>query len=262
MINVYDLINQAGNFKGTEGQKNVCSALAKQTLECGYFILDYCSQKSFWERTAKHIFSQIDDVITQYGNKFNELKNAFQLDTIVGTQLLVQRIFAHVQHHEEQTQLPHMPYAEGVRHQTGKQCLSGTRKELLDNIKDWIDSPKQNGPKICLLTGLSGTGKSSVAHSIAEHYYQLKRLGSSFCFNKDKDRDHEWSKRLFTTLAVDIAQFDPAFRHALVNSIGNNKALQFVQDLNDQVQNFIISPMQNLTFVGPIHCGTPEILRC
>ncbi|KAI0042724.1 hypothetical protein FA95DRAFT_1525107, partial [Auriscalpium vulgare] len=141
-----------------------------------------------------------------------------------------------------------MPYAQGVRHQTGKQCLAGTREKLLDDIKDWIDNPKDNGPKLCLLTGLSGSGKSSVAHSIAEHYHQLKRLGSSFCFNKGKIL----SKLLFTTLAKDLAQFDRDFKHSLVNSIGNNASLQSVQDVNDQVQNFIISPMQNLTFVGPI----------
>ena len=65
-----------------------------------------------------------------------------------------------------------------------------------------------------LLSGVAGSGKSTIAHTIAAHFDKLKRLGASFCF----DHSHQGGQRLdlvFSTIARDLADFDPKVKRSL-----------------------------------------------
>ncbi|KAI0037546.1 WD40 repeat-like protein, partial [Auriscalpium vulgare] len=257
MINVYSDIDMTADLLQSNAQKKVFNALSKQTLECGYFIVDYYKNRSKWQDAFKNILPKTDRLISKYEDQFNNLRTSLQHYTGFETQFIVQKILDKIEKVEinmENTTLPEMPYyATGARYQTGKQCLAGTREELLTDIRAWIDNVDgwHDASKVFLLTGLSGTGKSSVAHSIANHYDKLKRLGSSVCFNRNKLATCN-AEHLFSTIAVDLAEFDSSFRNALVKHVGNKQSLRGAQDLQQQLENFILLPIQELTFVGPI----------
>ncbi|KAI0044424.1 hypothetical protein FA95DRAFT_1497030 [Auriscalpium vulgare] len=262
ILSVYDIIDITGDLKMIKAQQDVISALSKQTLECGYFIVDYYKDRSkcmflYFQYSIFKVTNLTDNLISQYEEQFKKLKTAFQEHATIGIQLVVQSIFDQVKHIGKlllmkMFDISNMPnYASRARHQSGKQCLDGTREELLTSIRTWINNPDQQLSKMFLLTGLSGTGKSSVAHSIAEHYHGLKRLGSSFCFDRNETEKRN-DKHLFSTLAVDLAGFNHAFRNALYRCIGDSPSIRGTYDLNDQVKNFILLPIKELNIVGPI----------
>ncbi|KAI0049909.1 hypothetical protein FA95DRAFT_1488222, partial [Auriscalpium vulgare] len=257
IFSVYEIIDLTGDLKTSQPQQEILSALSKQTLECGYFIAEYYRDRSKWHDAFKNILSKTDRIIQKYELQFRKLKDALQQHTTIEIQFVVLVLIFSViliKCIVEKGTTPHMPYyAMGARYQRGKQCLIGTREALLTNIRAWIDNSdgQHDNSKMLLLTGLSGTGKSSVANSIAEHYHKVNRLGSSFCFNRSELANRN-SKHLFSTLAVDLAAFDPSFKYALVNCVGHDPSLCGTENLQEQLENFILKPVKDLVFVGPI----------
>src|SRR5436190_1290425 len=98
-------------------------------------------------------------------------------------------------------------YAEGACFNRAKTCLVDTRKRILDDITEWINST-DDVPRVLLLSGPAGTGKSSIAHTIAFRFDNLGRLGSSFCFARSRQAELR-PDTLFPTLACDLASHDP-----------------------------------------------------
>ena len=76
-----------------------------------------------------------------------------------------------------------MPFAKGARFRPSLVCLPGTREAILNRLVDWVTGGEDQ-PRICLLTGLAGTGKSAIANSLAMIFEKTGQLGSSFCFKR------------------------------------------------------------------------------
>src|ERR1700722_2583700 len=143
-----------------------------------------------------------------------------------------------------------MPYARGARFDREKECLAGTREDILDELTDFINST-EDIPRICVLSGAAGTGKSAIAHTLARRFYQLRCLGSSFCF----DRTYQTERRpdnVFGTVAHDLANFDPMVKRALGQVIRDDRALRTMRDVEEQLETFILKPAAQLRIVGPI----------
>ena len=83
-------------------------------------------------------------------------------------------------------------------------CFKDTRVTIIDKIMDWVDS--SNSPPIFWLHGLAGTGKSTIARTIAvkakEHH-----IITSFFFSRDAPdrRNHQY---VLPTLAHQLAFAD------------------------------------------------------
>ena len=71
--------------------------------------------------------------------------------------------------------------AKGAEFRHGKHtgCLRGTHGPVLDGIELWAGDFCQHS--IYWLNGLTGTGKSTIAKTIAERLFADGRLGASFC---------------------------------------------------------------------------------
>jgi pantothenate kinase-related protein Tda10 len=61
-------------------------------------------------------------------------------------------------------------------------CLPNTRVDLLREIHSWADG--ENSPGIFWLSGLAGTGKSTIAQTVAADYHAEGRLAASFFFSR------------------------------------------------------------------------------
>jgi len=146
-----------------------------------------------------------------------------------------------------------VPYAGGAGLNTEKLCLEGTREELLKEITDWINNVGENTPRIFWLHGPAGTGKSSIAHTIAHQFQQLERLGSCFCFDRNRlaERRHE---KVFSTVAKDLANRDRLLRRQLAAVVHDNDALKNTTDILRQWKGLIVKPVVTLSeaIVGPI----------
>ena len=141
-----------------------------------------------------------------------------------------------------------MPYANDANFDEAKGCQPGTRVGILEEIADWVNN--QDAPRILLLSGAAGTGKSSIAHTIAHRFQNMNRLGSSFCFVRGQmDRG---PGKLFPTVARDLADFDKGIRRALHEVIKDNKALRVTSKVTQQFDNLILKPVARFTMAGPL----------
>ena len=95
-------------------------------------------------------------------------------------------------------------------------CLPNTRVGLLEEIYNWVDSKKEQF--IFWVIGLAGTGKSTIAQTVARKYFEQKRLGASFFFLRSEgDAGH--AKKLCTSIAVQLAYNAPYISKAIKEQI-------------------------------------------
>jgi hypothetical protein len=110
--------------------------------------------------------------------------------------------------------LYHLPYAveapfNSYAKQDSSTCLPNTRVSLLEEIYNWVDS--EDKQCIFWLNSLAGTGKSTIARTVARRYFEQKRLGASFFFSRGGG-DVGYAGKFFTSIAVQLAYNAPSLR--------------------------------------------------
>ncbi|KAG8219236.1 hypothetical protein J3R82DRAFT_74 [Butyriboletus roseoflavus] len=251
MSDVFAFVHDAEPLKAIQAHIKAITLLIQQVTECGYFITEYTKQKSFWIRTAKYTISDIDARISDYVNSLQQLKAAFLEGVALQTGVTVLRMMNVVEHTAESVDLNDMPYAFGARYAQEKGCLTGTRESFIKDLCEILNNPDEDAPRVCLLTGVAGSGKSAVAHSIARLYDGQKRLGSSYCF-ASTDVARRNPQNLFSTIARDLSDHDPQYKSALWRIVKDNRALRTSTSPFEQVERLIIEPSKDLHPIGPL----------
>ena len=213
--------------------------------------------------------ADIDQTIAAYENSLRDLKTALLERVAVRTGMIVVRVMNVVEDFGrldilkllvrcsrtwnvvETNNLNKLPRAEGARFQSEKGCLPGTREAFLKEICNILNNPDENAPRVCLLTGVAGSGKSAVAHSIARLYHEQKRLGSSYCFSRSELAQRN-PTNLFTTIARDLSSRDPQYKAALCQVLKDDEGLCTSQSRMDQLERLVIEPWQDLQAIGPL----------
>lgn len=127
-------------------------------------------------------------------------------------------------------------------------CLKGTREGVLDIIKCW--AMDFNQPSIYWLNGIAGTGKSTIARTIAESMHEAGNLGASFFCSRDpENKDLSNPKMILPTLAVQLAEKYPSFRSNLIQAIKQDQNIAH-KPLDSQMNKLIVTPLQ--------HTGVPN----
>jgi len=116
-----------------------------------------------------------------------------------------------------------MCYSRNARFNSEKICLPNTQTAILDEMLQWVASGLSSGgggplKSIFLLYGMSGTGKSTIANTIASRLSTMRRLGGSFCFSRD-DQVSRNAGNMFSTIAQGMADLDPCFKVKLAEAI-------------------------------------------
>jgi hypothetical protein len=133
--------------------------------------------------------------------------------------------------------------AHGAGYQDGDRtgCSKGTRESVLDEIEEWTEDFGR--PSVFWLNGLAGTGKSTIAQTIAERLFADGRLGASvFCSRDIEDRSDP--SLIFSTLAFQLAQKYPPFRSQLIPLLQSGQDV-FHASLGDQMQKLLIEPLRS-----------------
>ncbi|KAA1478204.1 hypothetical protein DENSPDRAFT_758755, partial [Dentipellis sp. KUC8613] len=129
---------------------------------------------------------------------------------------------------------------------TRRRCLFGTRTKLIDDITSWIHDPDASRGGVLWLSGPVGTGKSSVANTIAWLLKGLGRLGASFRFNKQVD-----PSAVFRQIAYQLARINNAARDAIL-SVLKQKGDIASAALADQAMSVVVQPLRAVDLVGPV----------
>ena len=133
--------------------------------------------------------------------------------------------------------------AEGAEYWHGDSsgCLTGSRESVLNEIERWTED--RDASPVFWLNGLAGTGKSTIAQTVAERMFAGNRLGASFfCSRGFEDRSN--LQLIFPTLAFQLSQEYSAFRTSLVPLLQSNPDV-IHQSLQDQVQIFLVEPLRS-----------------
>jgi hypothetical protein len=126
------------------------------------------------------------------------------------------------------------------RHGNRKGCLEGTRRAVLDGIELWTRDPSRS--PVYWLNGLAGTGKSTIAQTIAERVFADGRLGGSFFCSRDS-ADRSNLRLIFPTLAVQLARKYPEFRSSLVPLVRSDPECA-AESLDSQMRRMIVGPLK------------------
>jgi hypothetical protein len=123
-------------------------------------------------------------------------------------------------------------------------CLPKTRTDVLQQIMAWADTSDERC--IFWLNGMAGTGKSTIARTIARTYYEQGRLGASFFFSRGGG-DVSHSGRFFTSIAVQLADMSAALKRAIWEAVARRRNIAN-QTLQDQWNQLIVEPLSKLQF--------------
>ena len=139
-----------------------------------------------------------------------------------------------------------LPYAQGAAYndriwEYEEECIPGTRKELLQQIMDWSYNP--SSPCTFWLSGMAGTGKSTISRTVARELATQKRLVASFFFSRGRG-DISHAGRFFTTIASQFVKSHPVLRPYISKVIEDNPDI-FQQTLREQWKGLILVPLKS-----------------
>ena len=147
-------------------------------------------------------------------------------------------------------------YARAARfHQGTKRvtCADGTRTEILDTIHRWFKVGPRNADQILptkgnpqgqifWLDGVAGTGKSTIAQTIAYHYHQTGELRASFFCSRD-DADCGNVSMVIPTIAYQLCSLHPLFQERVSEAMRSDADLQSAFP-SMQLRNLIMEPLE------------------
>jgi len=134
-------------------------------------------------------------------------------------------------------------------------CADGTRAEILDAVHRWFKGDRlgtedglrtEGNPQgqIFWLDGVAGTGKSTIAQTIAHHYHATGQLAASF-FCSRGDADCSNVNMIFPTIAYQLCSLHPLLQERVSEAMGKNIDLQSALT-SMQFEKLVVDPLKAL----------------
>lgn len=135
-------------------------------------------------------------------------------------------------------------------------CHPATRKDLLRDIKEWAQRP--DSKSIYWLSGMAGTGKSTISYTIAqwlnmprERDSDLVNLGASFFFKRGEG-DRASAALFFPTIVRQLAQKHPGLAKCVDNVLRTDPYI-CSKSLGEQFDKLLRKPLYALTTHDQAH---------
>ena len=136
--------------------------------------------------------------------------------------------------------MPHIDEAGYCSGDDRQGCLKGTRVDVLLELEHWLKD--KQGHQVFWLSGLAGTGKSTIAQTFAEISFADGSLGASFFCSRDSEARSNL-KSIFPTLAFQLAYRYTQFRERLLQVIRANPSIK-QESLYTQMKKVIVGPFR------------------
>lgn len=131
---------------------------------------------------------------------------------------------------------------DSFKDQHEHKCLPGTRTDILLQIKDWAFSPRERC--IFWLNGAAGTGKSTIARTVATSFNETKILGASFFFKRGEG-DRGNALKLFPTIARQLAIRIRPLLPAIQQAVQDDPAIA-TKAMKDQFDKLVLQPLLSI----------------
>ncbi|KAJ7613199.1 quinon protein alcohol dehydrogenase-like superfamily [Roridomyces roridus] len=264
MVDVYSIVQDtdflADKLKSLE---NTALAIAKQTVECAYFIQEYMAC-GFASRTLRTMWSETDKRIDVLIETLVNLRNSFQGRMVVQSLFMSTKMLQKIENLDQSDTLRKLnPVDMNASGRTS--CLPGTRGDVLDDIRHWASVPDNDSNNLFWLSGVAGSGKSTIATTVAESFRSLERLGAFLFFDRN-NQVQSHPDGVIRTLAYCLAQTNPHIAAAICTAIQRDPAVVNAP-IRTQFQCLLLEPLQatQSCVEGPIlvvldaldECGDP-----
>jgi hypothetical protein len=122
------------------------------------------------------------------------------------------------------------------------ECIPGTRVDILQRIKAWCKS--SNGASTFWLSGMAGTGKSTIARTVARELQAQNCLGASFFFSRGGG-DLSHAGKLITSIATQLAHRSPSYKRYISRAVAEHGNIA-TQILRDQWNHLVLQPLSKV----------------
>lgn len=129
-------------------------------------------------------------------------------------------------------------------------CLPNTRTEILQDATLWGISLDRTETPIYHVSGMAGTGKSTISRTLAKIFDEKGALGASFFFKRDIDECQNLSK-FFTSIAAGLAKRHVSVARHIEAALQSNPGIT-TQVARDQFNYLILQPIIRAEIPKPI----------
>ena len=136
-------------------------------------------------------------------------------------------------------------YNVSAKNLTRAGCTKDTRVTILKKICDWALDSSARSPSVYWLNGMAGTGKSTIAYTIAQGFDRngnpnLPKIlaATFFCSQQLEDTRHQIY--IISTLSYQLARHCYPFRNALITASNFDST----KVLKDQMEDLLVNPWQ------------------
>jgi len=119
-------------------------------------------------------------------------------------------------------------------------CLKSTRVELLSDIEGWVQDP--GSAQFFWMQGVAGTGKSTVARTIAGILHDHQILGASFFFKRNH-AERGSADLFFATVAIQLAHRIPGLDGVIAKLLDNEIGV-YRKGIHAQFRDLVLTPLQ------------------
>ena len=125
-------------------------------------------------------------------------------------------------------------------------CTDGTRVKILEDITKWANNRSLDSPRVFWLTGQAGSGKSTIAYTIAKRFEeggngnQRTVLGGNFLCSR-QFQETQAQTRILPTIAYQLANKCKSYANAL-HVTDNFDAVN--HDISSQMKGLLVRPWQ------------------
>lgn len=118
-------------------------------------------------------------------------------------------------------------------------CLPNTRVELLSQVAQWAKDRK--AASIFWLSGMAGTGKSTISRTVAQTFADEGRLGGSFFFKRG-EADRSGLAKFFTTIVADLVIRRPEIASHVKSALEGDPSIA-AKNAREQFDKLFLQPL-------------------
>ncbi|KAL5480661.1 hypothetical protein ACEPAI_9601 [Sanghuangporus weigelae] len=175
--------------------------------------------------------------IDSYKEQFGKLKETFEWCLRVEIWKTALKIDSRTEHLILSQLLP----VPNAFYDPGKTCFENTRKVVLCKVKEWCYQTSS----LFWLYGEEGTGKTTIAHTVARVLDEEDRLAACFFWDKN-DRDRRQAERLIPTLAYQLAKWHADYRAEILDILEGHDERAIHTGLESQFELLFRNPLNKL----------------